>query len=526
MRNLRDVLIGLTVTAALAGPAAAENVLRFTGFVPARTFDPHSHFFTSNRTATEQVYEPLLDVDSNFEIVPMLAVVWKPLDATTWEFELRRNVRFHDGAPFTAEDVVFSLERARAKTADLEDFVGGIADVRATDDHTVQVTTHGPDPVLWLKLWHVAIMSKAWAARNDVTLPADFKGARAETYASRHANGTGPFMLENFEPSGDYVLVRNPDWWGAADYPHNIDRIVHIWTGEPERDVQALVEDKIDLILDPPYATIDRVRDTPGLKLGIKRKQQTFFLGVDLGAAELQSSDVKGRNPFADKRVRQAMYHAIDIEAALRDLMGELLLPAGMLVAPGVNGYSPELDTRPPHDPVKAKALLVDAGYPDGFSVTLDCPNNYGDDELTMCRGAAAQLAEVGIEVAINYLPGDELIARYSAGESDFYLDAWPSEPDSERILKMLFHSRGRYNTAGYANPRVDELIEKIQTEMVTYARDAYLEEAWRIVTDDIVYLPVRHSMTVFAMRDRLELPVDPWAVPRFRLARLKEPGG
>jgi peptide/nickel transport system substrate-binding protein len=220
------------------------------------------------------------------------------------------------------------------------------------------------------------------------------------------------------------------------------------------------------------------------------------------------------------------MYHAIDIEAALRDLMGELLLPAGMLVAPGVNGYSPELDTRPPHDPVKAKALLVDAGYPDGFSVTLDCPNNYGDDELTMCRGAAAQLAEVGIEVAINYLPGDELIARYSAGESDFYLDAWPSEPDSERILKMLFHSRGRYNTAGYANPRVDELIEKIQTEMVTYARDAYLEEAWRIVTDDIVYLPVRHSMTVFAMRDRLELPVDPWAVPRFRLARLKEPGG
>ncbi len=179
--------------------------------------------------ATEQVYEALLDIDSNLAIVPQLALAWKPLDPTTWEFELRPGVTFHDGTPFTAADVVFSIERARAETSDFRRYVDGIAAVEAIDDHTVRITTAGPDPSLWLKLADVAIMSKAWAEQHGVTTPADYNRAREETYASRHANGTGPFMLEEFEPHGRWVMVRNPAWWGTAEYPHNIDRVVHIW---------------------------------------------------------------------------------------------------------------------------------------------------------------------------------------------------------------------------------------------------------------------------------------------------------
>jgi peptide/nickel transport system substrate-binding protein len=251
-----------------------------------------------------------------------------------------------------------------------------------------------------------------------------------------------------------------------------------------------------------------------------------MYFGLDQGSAELRSSNLKGRNPFKDKRVRQAMAYAIDIEPILTPLMGELFIPAGMLVAPGVNGYAPDLDQTAPADPERAGALLAEAGYPGGFNVTLDCPSEWGDDEIATCKGVAEQLGAIGIDVAIDFLSTDELYAKlYKHRQSDFFLDGEHMDPDSERVLRGWFSQNCR-NVTGYANPRVDELIEKIKTEMVTYGRDAYLEEAWKIVTDDLVYLPIRHGVSVFAMRKDLEIPPDPWDVPRFRLARFKDTAG
>jgi peptide/nickel transport system substrate-binding protein len=510
---------------AFGGAAAAENVLRFTSISGgAVTIDPHAYTSSHNRVATKQVYEALLDIDSNLAIVPQLALAWKPLDPTTWEFELRPDVTFHDGAPFTAEDVVFSIERARAETSDLRDSLDGMAGVEAIDDRTVHITTVAPDPALWLKLADVAIMSRAWAEQHGVTTPADYNRAREENYASRHANGTGPFMVEAFEPRGPYVLVRNPAWWGAAEYPHNIDRVVHIPKESDAEKLAALLEGKIDLLLVPPYSALDQIRRTPGLKLAHRPALLTAFLGLDQGSAELRSSNIQGRNPFKDRRVRQAMSYAIAIEPILGDLMGELLVPAGMLLAPGVNGYVAELDQPPAHDQVRARALLADAGYPDGFRVTLDCPSEYGDANIVTSRGVAEQLGLVGIKVAINLLPTNALDAKlYKDRRSDFFFEIWPMDPDPERVLREWF-SQNIWNVSGYANPRIDELIEKIKTEMVTYARDAYLEEVWRIVTHDLVYLPIRHGVSVFAMRKELEIPPDPWHVPRFRLARFTGP--
>ena len=529
MGGSRSLIAGLTIgiAVAVANAAAAENVLRFTGKdAGAATMDPHSYAVEDNKGATKQVYEALLDIDSNLAIVTQLATAWKPLDPTTWEFELRPNVRFHDGAPFTAADVVFSIERARAETSDFRVSVDGIAAVEAIDDHTVRITTTGPDPSLWLKLAEVAIMSRAWAEEHGVTTPADYRRAGEETYASRHANGTGPFMVETFEPRGGWVMVRNPAWWGTADFPHNIDRVVHIRKGEAE-NVAALLQGEIDLLQIPPYWALDQIRSSPGLKLAHRTKLLTMFFGLDQGSAELRSSNIKGRNPFKDRRVRQAMAYAIEIEPILRGLMGELLIPAGMIAAPGVNGYSLDLDQPPVRDPERAKALLAEAGYPDGFSVTLDCANDWGDDEIATCEGVAEQLGAVGIEVPINFLSTDRYEAKaYKDRQSDFRIDGFHMDPDSERVLRELFHSQSEWNVVGYANPRVDELIEKIKTEMVTYARDAYLEEAWRIVTDDLVYLPIRHGVSVFAMRKNLEIPPDPWDVPRFRLARFKDSSG
>ena len=517
------IMLAAALCIACVGPAAAENVLRFTGKDAwAATMDPHAYASEDNKGATYQVYEALLDVDSNLAIVPQLALAWKILDPTHWQFELRRGVRFHDGAPFTADDVVFSIGRAQMKTSDFQYRVDGIASAQAIDDHTVRITTTAPDPSLWLKLADVAIMSKAWAQAHGVTEPADFVGAHEETYASRHANGTGPFVLQSFEPRGGWVMVRNPDWWGTAAYPHNIDRVVHVAKADPE-NVRALLGGEIDLLQTVPYWALPKIRRDPGLKLAYRPKLHTVFFGLDQGSAELRSSNIKGRNPFKDKRVREAMAYAIDLRSALHDLMGELFIPAGMIAAPGVNGYIPELDQPLVRDPARAKALLAEAGYPDGFRVTLDCWNDEGDDEIMECKAAAQQLLAIGIEVAIDFMSTEDYDAKVNgARQSDFHIDGLHMDPDSERVLRELFHSRGKYNVVGYSNPRVDELIEKIRGEMVTYARDAYLEEAWKIVTDEFVYLPIRHGVSVFAMRKNLDLPPDPWDVPRFRLARFK----
>jgi peptide/nickel transport system substrate-binding protein len=519
--NIAALAIGISIS--LSCPAAAENVLRFTSANGgAVTMDPHSSGHLADRAATMQVYEQLLDIDSNLAIVPQLAVAWKPMDPNTWEFELRQGVRFHDGARFTAEDVVFSIERARAGTSELQTPVANIAAIEALDDRTLHITTTAPDPLLWMRLGFVAIMSKNWSQTHDVTTPAYRYGEG--NYASRHANGTGPFVLEEFEPHGHWVLIRNPDWWGSADNPIEIDRIVHTWRSDEKDNLAALLDGEIDVLNAPLYSGLTAIRRNPDLKIVYGPKLQTFFFGFDQGSTELRSSNVRARNPFKDKRVRQAIAHAIDEEPVLRSLMGELFLPAGMLITPGVNGYDPELDQPTSYDPEQAKALLTEAGYPDGFSVTLDCANDWGDDEIAECKGAAEQLGKIGIAVTINFLSNDQFISQVEERrESDFFLDSWQSDPDSEGLLNYLFHSQSQHNLAHYANPRVDELIAKIQNEMVTYGRDAYLEEAWRIVTNDFVYVPIRHGVSVFAMRKNLGVLPDPFDVPRFRLARFKE---
>ena len=224
----------------------------------------------------QQVYEALLDIDSNLAIVPQLALDWKPLDPTTWEFELRPDVTFHDGTPFTAEDVVFSIERARADTSSVQAFVSNIAAVSAVDDHTVQITTTAPDPLLWMRLSNVAIMSEGWARAHDVRTPTNVD-AGEETFASRHANGTGPFILEEFEPHGRWVMVRNPSWWGTAEYPHNIDRIVHTYKSD-EENLAALLDGEIDLLVAPVYSGLDAIQRNPDLKLAYRPKLFTVLL--------------------------------------------------------------------------------------------------------------------------------------------------------------------------------------------------------------------------------------------------------
>ena len=522
MKRLRHLLSGLTLFLACASPVAAENVLRWASAAGAATLDPHAYDEPQTSAQYRQVYEALIGFDANLELVPQLATTWRLVGPTTWEFRLRPNVRFHDGTPLTARDVVFSFARAKAELPlGFAGRIESIAEVRAIDDRTVRMETKFPDPQLWDDVRFIYIMSEAWAAAHDAEVPVNVS-AGEENYASRHANGTGPFILKEFEPGGAVLMVRNPDWWGFEQYPHNVDRTQFTPIADLEERLAALLRGDLDLLTDPPFTALERIRSTPGLKLAQVPELRTVWLGFDQGRTELRVSNLKGKNPFKDKRVRQAIYQAIDIEAVRADIMQGLAVPAGMLVAPGALGYAPEIDRRLPYDPTAAKALLAAAGYAKGFTVTLDCPNNsFIVNDEAICRALAAQLQEVGIAVTANPQPKQIAWAKFDNRESDFWFDGWATI-DSGLIFNYHYRTNGSQNAAGYSNARVDELIDRIDTETITYARDAMIEEVWKIVLDDIVYIPLHQQMIVWAMRENLDLPVYPFNYPIFREARFK----
>jgi peptide/nickel transport system substrate-binding protein len=506
---------------ATARSAEADNVLRWASATEPLTYDPDSANHFPTIAANLQVYEPLVDFNSRSEIEPALAVDWRLIDATTWQFDLRQGVRFHDGTPLTAEDVIFSLKRGTSSTSDFRTAVSPIRAVEAIDDHTVQITTAAPNPILPDQLASIPIMSKRWAEQHDALLPTKYGDANV-AYAERHADGTGPFKLVSFAPGVGTELVRNPDWWGFGLNPHNLDRIVHKVIKDPGLRLQALLRGEVDFVGDPPLAKLDEIEHTSGLKLKRANETRTIFLGLDQGRPQLRSSDIKGRNPFADRRVRQAVYQAIDEDMIRDQVMHGLAIPTGMLVQPGINGYAPELATRLPFDPGTARVLLAAAGYPDGFAVTLDCPNDRYVNDEAICQAVAAMLGNVGIRATVAARPMREHHLLVKNQETDFYMLGWGTTTyDSLYIFGYLIRSDAPYNATGYADPHVDDLIDKIGTEMVTYGRDAMIEEVWKAVRDDIVYVPLHQQVIVWAMSDRLDLPVDPWSLPRFRLARL-----
>jgi peptide/nickel transport system substrate-binding protein len=505
-------------------PGRTENVLRWASAIAGLTFDPHAFNHQPTLAQNLQVYEPLVDYDSDHRIRPGLAAAWRLVDATTWEFELRQGVRFHDGTLLTAEDVVFSLRRGLSPESEFAAGVPSVAAVEAVGEYVVRVRTVDPDPILPENLFSILIMSKAWAGRHGAVEVAPYTDAEI-AYVENHANGTGPFVLEAYEPGVRMVLVRNAEWWGLAEDQHNIDRVVFTAMADPARRVTSLLAGEIDFLHDPPFAELDRLASTPGVRLEQTMEFRTIFFGLDQGSPELRSSNVRSRNPFADVRVRQAVYRAIDIEAIRTQVMRGYAIPAGIVVQPGMNGYAAELDTRLPYDPVAAKRLLAEAGYPGGFAVGLDCPKNRYFNDEAICRAVAAMLAEVGITVDVAIAPMREHIAKLRERRTDFYMLGWGTQTfDSHNHFVYLYRSDGRYNATGYAKPHVDELIDTIGTTLVTYARDAMIEEVWRTVLTDVVVVPLHHQVMVWALRARLELPIDGLDLPRFRLARFKGP--
>ena len=497
------------VAALAVSPASAKNTIRWASQGDALTSDPHSANESPTHSASRKIYDVLYYNDKDMKNTPWLATGFKLIDPRTWEFSLRKGVKFHDGSDFTSADVKFSIERAQSPTSDLKGDISSIKEVKIVGPHTVQIITKEPNPILTNQLTNVFIMSKAWAEKHNVTKPQDRAG-KEETYAVRHAMGTGPFKLKLREPDVKTILVKNENWWGLKKYPHEVDEIIYTPIANPATRVAALLSGELDFVLDPPLQDLNRIKNTPGLQLKQTAQVRTIFLGMNQARKELLTSNIKGKNPLADQRVRQAMYQAINIEAIKKKVMRGYAVPAGLITPPAVHGYTEALNKRRPYDPSASKKLLADAGYPDGFSIQLDCPNNRYINDEGICQAVVGMLGKIGIKVTLSAIPKTLHFPKIKSRKTDFYMLGWGvSTLDSHYVFNYLVKTGDNtWNGTGFSNSEVDALIAKIEKEVDFPARDKMIAKIWDTMRKDVTYLPLHHQVIVWAMSDKVDIPI------------------
>src|SRR5882757_9146902 len=496
--------------AALAATDEAKT-FRWANDGDPTTMDPHARSDLFVTSFDMNMYEPLLRRNRELKLEPALATEWSNVEPTIWRFNLRQGVEFHDGTPFTADDVVFSAQRAIAPGSDLAGQLAVVKEVKKVDDYTIDFITDGPAPILPNYLVGIAIMSKAWCAAHNTTSAAMLKDE--ESYATRNVNGTGPFLLKDRQPAVRAVLVKNPNWWGLKERPIEIDEVVFSRIENAATRVAALLSGELDMVYNVPPQDIDRIHKTPGMKIWETPELRTIFLGMDQSRDELLESNVKGKNPFTDKRVRQAFYQAIDEDAIKTKVMRGFARPTAQMVGPGINGYDPALDKRYPYDPLAARKLLAEAGYPDGFEVGFDCPNDRYVNDEAICQAVVAMLARIGAKANLLAQTRAKYFGKINAPrfETSFYLLGWtPGTYDALDALKALAATRkdkeGVFNSAGYSNPKLDALKTQIQVELDQGKRNKEISEALTLLKEDFAYIPLHQQVVVWATRDTVDL--------------------
>lgn len=505
--KFRPALLALALAAA-CGIAAAKTV-RIANQGDAQSMDPHSLNESMQLSFTGNIYEPLVGRDKKLGLVPALATSWSQSSPTVWRFTLRRGVQFHDGTPFSADDVVFSFKRAAGEGSDMRSYTSSFKDVRKIDDHTVEIETTSPFPILPDALSLVYVMSKKWCEENRAERPVDRRKG-IENTASFKANGTGPFRLKERQPSTRTVLVRNFNYWGTLE--GNVEEVVFTPIGNDATRVAALMSGEVDVMEPVPLQDVERLKANPNLKVMQGPELRTIFLGMDQRRDELLHSNVKGRNPFKDKRVRQAFYQAIDIETIRTRVMRGAATPTALLVAPGIRGFASELNKRLPYDPEGAKRLLAEAGYPNGFEVGLNCPNDRYVNDGEVCQAVAANLARIGVKVNLMAETKVTYFPKVLSRNTSFYMLGWtPATYDSHNPLTAVMSTpndkgQGQFNLGWYSNPKVDELTQRIQSETDQSKRNAMIAEAFKIHQDDVGHIPLHQQALAWAMKKNIDL--------------------
>src|SRR5262245_2244976 len=519
---MKKLLLALACAAAFSSAQAAN--LKWAAQNDILTLDPHSQNHATTNAMMQHTYEGLTRYNKQYQPEPCLATGWKQMSDTQWRFNLRKGVKFHDGSPFTADDVVFSFGRIQQKQGTMQIYVTGVKEVVKVDDHTVDFILSGPVPILLRNIVDFRIMSKSWAEKHRSENVQDY-AKKEEIYASRNTNGTGPYMIKGWAPDKEITFTQNKAWWGKLD--GNVTDVVYNPIKSDATRVSALLAGDVDLVTDLPVQDVERLRKEAKTKVLDGHEVRTIFIGMDQNSKELKYSNVKGQNPFLDVRVRKALNMAVDREAIKRVVMRGLSIPAGIMVAPGVHGYSKDIDIVMKPDPAGAKKLLAEAGYPNGFEFTLDCPNNRYVNDEKICQALVGMWAKAGMNVKLNSIPFANFIPKILNFASSAYLLGWGVATfDAQYSLQSLVRTKttgadGNFNQGRISDPKLDTTIDAIKIATDPKARDALLREGLVTTRDMNYYIPNHHQLRPWAMKKNVTTVHKADDRPESRLARV-----
>ena len=510
--KIRSALFALAAAATLAASPAGAVTFRYAFQGDVKSLDPYTLKETFTIAAHGAVYEGLTTRDKNLKIIPQLAERWEVVNPTTWRFYLRKGVKFHDGSAFTADDVLFSAARVRAAGSNFQTNVPGDADFKKIDDFTVEITTKTPNPILHYQFDTWYIMSKAWAEKNGAANPTP-ASATTPSYAALNANGTGPFIIESHQPGVKTVFKKNPNYWGKVE--SNLDEVIFTTIGNDATRVAALLSGEVDWIDPVPLQDQQRVNASANAQVMAGPELRTIFLGMDQVRDELKYSNVKGKNPFKDKRVREAFFLAIDENVIAQRVMRGQATPAPLMIAPELFSLARDFK-RPAADPEKAKKLLAEAGYPNGFEIGLDCPNDRYVNDEPICQAVTSMLARAGVKVNLMAQPKAKYFGKVlkpGGFDTSFYLLGWtPSTSDSHNVMYDIMgcrsegSPRGEANLGGYCNPKFDEITDRVLVETDEAKRNAMIKEAFQIGIDDWGYIPLHQQALAWGVSKKVKL--------------------
>ncbi|PND37588.1 ABC transporter substrate-binding protein [Paucibacter aquatile] len=509
--RLVPLLAAVAISLMLPTPAAQAQTLKWASQGDPQTMDPHSQNESMTNMVNGQVYERLTRRDHKLNIVPGLATEWTQVNPLLWRVKLRQGVKFHGGQPFTADDVVYSIQRAKESTSQLSIYANAVGTPRKVDEQTVEFVLTAFNPIFLQHLDTLWIMSKSWSEANRATRPLDFKN-KEEGFTSMNANGTGPYMLVTRQPGIKTVYKRNTNWWGK--FEGNVQEIVLTPIANDATRLAALVSGELDFVLDPAPRDVARLRNTQGVKIIDGPENRLIFIGMDQGRDKLLYGQVPGdKNPFKDLRVRRALYQAIDVETLRSKLMNGLSVPTGGLTPASVAAFDdPKIEARFPFDIAGARKLMAEAGYADGFEVTLDCPNNRYINDEEICQALAAMWAQLKIKVRVSAMPRVLFFPKLEKLDTSLYLYGWGGAiTDAESIFAPVFRNRGErgigaYNYGNWRNDKFDSLAAQSSVEIDPKKREQLIKSALMELKEQFQVLPLHRQMIPWAARSNVSV--------------------
>ncbi|MCC1492653.1 ABC transporter substrate-binding protein [Cognatishimia sp. F0-27] len=509
---MRTIALAGLATVALTAGAQAER-FQWAGTTDPQTLDPHAVNSGAVLGFLNNVYEGLVRRGKDMAIEPALATAWEPIgNGEGWRFTLREGVTFHDGSAFTAEDVLFSYQRASSEEADTGSWFAPVSDLRVVDDYTVEILTNAPNPIFPDSIANWMMMDSGWAESNDAARPDKENG----NFATLNANGTGAFRVSERQPGLSTTLVPFDGWWDEME--SNITEAVFTPIDNSATAVAALLSGDVDMINPVPVQDAARIDERDGTKVIRGIEARVIMLGFAHDHDVLKyGANAGDPNPFADARVRQAINHAINVDAIRQTIMRNSAEPVSQLVSPAMRGYSEARAARYAYDPEGARALLAEAGYENGFSFGLKCPNDRYLNDESVCQAVVSMLAQVGLEAQLDAMPVAGYWPELRADNFDMYLLGWsPGTFDHEHPIRFLVTTPnaekrlGSWNFGGFSNARVDELLPMVQSEIDEAKRQDMMDEIVAIYQDEAAYVPMYVQPLLWGTQENIALTQRP----------------